>query len=94
MKAKTFPISIESRKMQALQSVTFTSATKVIMAFKFPFWQRENGPVKKGGKLVTDLSVKQVYYPQKSKYNFIRLLECNRKENCCQMLLVMIAMRL
>ena len=53
--------------MYALRSLTFTSAVKVALAFKSPFWQRENGPEKNGGKVVTDLSVKEVYYPQKSK---------------------------
>ena len=53
--------------MYALRSLTFSSAAKVALAFKSPFWQRENGPEKNGGKVVTDLSVKQVYYPQKSK---------------------------
>lgn len=57
--------------MHALRTVTFSSATKVIIAFKFPFWQRENGPEKKGGKVITDLSVKQIYYPQKSKFLFV-----------------------
>ena len=54
-------------KMTALRTVTFSSASKVVMAFKFPFWERENGFEKKGGSTKTDLAVKQIYYPQKSK---------------------------
>ena len=61
----------DSRKMHALRSVTFTAATKVIISFKFPFWQRENGFEKKGGKVITDLPIKQIYYPQKSKFIFV-----------------------
>jgi hypothetical protein len=42
--------------------VGYTSATKVLLAFETPFWERENS--RKGGATFTDLAIKQVYYPQ------------------------------
>ena len=33
------------------------------MVFETPFWQREHGHLK-GGATLTDLHIKQIYYPQ------------------------------
>jgi L-amino-acid oxidase len=57
---------ITPRKANAIRSVTFSSASKVVLAFKYPFWERENGHIKNGGSVKTDLPVRQIYYPQKS----------------------------
>ncbi len=40
------------------------------MAFRVPFWERENGKENKGGSTMTDLHIKQIYYPQKSNIKF------------------------
>jgi monoamine oxidase len=64
-------ISFACRKRLALRTTLYTSATKVAMAFHNPFWEREHGRDMKGGSTLTDLHIKQVYYPQKSKDIYI-----------------------
>jgi len=59
-------IMFQIRKSLALRTITYTSATKVAMAFRVPFWERENGKENKGGSTKTDLHIKQIFYPQKS----------------------------
>jgi monoamine oxidase len=67
------------RKRLALRTTTYTAATKVVMAFKYPFWERENGKENKGGSTLTDLHIKQIYYPQKSNMNL--QFNCNSFRN-------------
>ena len=53
---------LSTQKRRALRTASYTSATKVLMAFDTPFWERENKF--KGGSTLTDLHVRQIYYPQ------------------------------
>jgi len=45
--------------------VSYVSATKVLLVFENPFWERENGK-KMGGATFTDLNIKQIFYPEQS----------------------------
>ena len=57
-----FDPQLSTQKRRALRTASYTSATKVLMAFDTPFWERENKY--KGGSTLTDLHVRQIYYPQ------------------------------
>ncbi|KAM9031954.1 L-amino-acid oxidase-like [Sarcophilus harrisii] len=52
------PLSLAKQK--ALRSVHYTSATKVALAFKERFWERDGI---KGGSSITDLPTRFIYYP-------------------------------
>ncbi|XP_074161588.1 L-amino-acid oxidase-like [Sminthopsis crassicaudata] len=52
------PLSLA--KQEALRSVHYTSATKVILAFKESFWEQDGI---KGGTSITDLPTRFIYYP-------------------------------
>lgn len=54
------------KKRLAYRTVSYLSATKVLLAFETPFWERENMNIK-GGATFTDLNVKQIYYPTWSR---------------------------
>jgi len=49
-----------------MRTAGYMAATKVILAFETPFWEREQGQLK-GGATFTDLSIKQIYYPQRGQ---------------------------
>ncbi|KAM3616090.1 uncharacterized protein V6R79_012171 [Siganus canaliculatus] len=55
------PLSVD--KMEALRSVHYSSATKVILSFSKRFWEAEGI---KGGKSITDRPSRFVYYPSHS----------------------------
>lgn len=57
-----FDPPMSTQKRRALRTAAYSSATKVLMAFDTPFWERENKY--KGGSTLTDLHVRQIYYPQ------------------------------
>jgi monoamine oxidase len=40
-----FSPELSSKKQSALQSIGYTTAAKVLLAFQVPFWEREYGPV-------------------------------------------------
>uniref|UniRef100_F6TM73 Amine oxidase n=1 Tax=Monodelphis domestica TaxID=13616 RepID=F6TM73_MONDO len=52
------PLSLA--KQDALRSIHYTSATKVALVCKEPFWEQDNI---KGGATITDLPTRFVYYP-------------------------------
>ncbi|XP_051843911.1 L-amino-acid oxidase-like [Antechinus flavipes] len=52
------PLSLS--KQDALRSIHYSSATKVALAFKERFWERDNI---KGGATITDLPTRFIYYP-------------------------------
>lgn len=53
------PLSAE--KMEALRSVHYSSSTKVVLSFSKKFWENDDGI--KGGKSITDLPSRFIYYP-------------------------------
>lgn len=55
------PLSIH--KMEALRSVHYASSTKVVLSFRERFWENEGI---KGGKSITDLPSRFIYYPSHS----------------------------
>ncbi len=55
---------LSTKKKLALRTATYSAGTKVLMVFEAPFWQREHGR-SKGGATLTDLHIRQIYYPQK-----------------------------
>jgi monoamine oxidase len=58
-----FKPKLSTKKWYALRTAAYSAATKVLMVFETPFWERENEG-KKGGSILTDLNVRQIYYPQ------------------------------
>ncbi|XP_054649716.1 L-amino-acid oxidase [Dunckerocampus dactyliophorus] len=54
---------LSSDKMEALRSVHYTSATKVILSFSMRFWEKEGIM---GGKTITDRPSRFIYYPSHS----------------------------
>ncbi|XP_056329721.1 L-amino-acid oxidase [Danio aesculapii] len=55
----TPPLSAD--KMEALRSVHYSSSTKVVLSFSQKFWKNNDGI--KGGKSITDLPSRFIYYP-------------------------------
>ncbi|CAM4552856.1 unnamed protein product [Leuciscus chuanchicus] len=53
------PLSAE--KMEALRSLHYSSSTKVVLSFSKKFWEIDDGI--KGGKSITDLPSRFIYYP-------------------------------
>ncbi|XP_075386522.1 L-amino-acid oxidase-like [Tenrec ecaudatus] len=62
----TFKPPLSSRKADALRSLHFTSATKVILACNESFWERDGI---QGGVSVTDRPSRDIYYPSHSLPN-------------------------
>ncbi|XP_041851049.1 LOW QUALITY PROTEIN: L-amino-acid oxidase [Melanotaenia boesemani] len=58
-----FQPPLSGDKMEALRSVHYTSSTKVVLSFKERFWETEGI---RGGKSVTDLPSRFIYYPSHS----------------------------
>ena len=58
-----FDPPLSTLKRHAMRTVSYSAATKVLMAFETSFWDRENKFM--GGSILTDLHIRQVYYPQK-----------------------------
>ncbi|XP_019901618.2 L-amino-acid oxidase isoform X3 [Esox lucius] len=56
-------ILLNSKKTEALRSVHYASSTKVVLSFSERFWEREGI---KGGKSITDLPSRFIYYPSHS----------------------------
>uniref|UniRef100_A0A8C9VKL7 Amine oxidase n=1 Tax=Scleropages formosus TaxID=113540 RepID=A0A8C9VKL7_SCLFO len=54
-----FQPPLSASKMEALRSVHYSGSTKVVLSFKERFW--ENGGY--GGKTITDLPARFIYYP-------------------------------
>ncbi|KAL4647534.1 L-amino-acid oxidase [Arapaima gigas] len=54
-----FQPPLSASKMEALRSVHYSSSTKVLLSFKERFWEKEG----KGGKTITDLPARFIYYP-------------------------------
>ncbi|KAF0885695.1 OXLA oxidase, partial [Crocuta crocuta] len=59
----TFKPPLSPDKVEALRVVHYTSATKVVLACKEPFWEREGI---RGGVSVTDRPSRFIYYPSHS----------------------------
>ncbi|KAM9812650.1 L-amino-acid oxidase isoform 2-T2 [Syngnathus typhle] len=55
-----FQPALSSDKMEALRSVHYMSATKVILSFRERFWEKEGI---RGGKSITDRPSRFIYYP-------------------------------
>ncbi|XP_049731491.1 L-amino-acid oxidase-like [Elephas maximus indicus] len=62
----TFKPPLSRHKMYALRSLHYTSSTKVILACKEPFWERDGI---RGGVSVTDRPSRYIYYPSHSLPN-------------------------
>ncbi|XP_046891378.1 L-amino-acid oxidase isoform X2 [Hypomesus transpacificus] len=58
-----FQPPLSTRKMEALRSVHYASSTKVILSFSKRFWEND---FIKGGKSITDLPSRFIYYPSHS----------------------------
>jgi monoamine oxidase len=54
-------------KRQALRQLHYDNACKVLLEFKEPFWKNKHGI--EGGKTITDLPVRQIFYPNKCQNN-------------------------
>ncbi|XP_046518713.1 L-amino-acid oxidase-like [Equus quagga] len=59
----TFKPALSPDKVDALRSVHYTSATKVILACNEPFWERDGI---RGGVSITDRPSRYIYYPSHS----------------------------
>ncbi|XP_051965528.1 L-amino-acid oxidase-like [Xyrauchen texanus] len=55
---------LSSKKMEALRSLHYASSTKVVLSFSKKFWEDDDGI--KGGKSITDLPSRFIYYPSHS----------------------------
>ncbi|KAJ8280601.1 hypothetical protein GJAV_G00056730 [Gymnothorax javanicus] len=55
-----FKPPLSSQKMAALRSVHYASSTKVVLSFRVRFWEQDGI---KGGKSITDLPSRFIYYP-------------------------------
>ncbi|XP_029536712.1 L-amino-acid oxidase-like isoform X1 [Oncorhynchus nerka] len=58
-----FQPPLSPQKMEALRSVHYASSTKVVLSFSERFWEKEGI---KGGKSITDLPSRFIYYPSHS----------------------------
>nr|XP_057935812.1 L-amino-acid oxidase isoform X2 [Doryrhamphus excisus]XP_057935813.1 L-amino-acid oxidase isoform X2 [Doryrhamphus excisus] len=58
-----FQPSLSKNKIEALRSVHYISATKVILSFSVRFWEKEGIT---GGKTITDMPSRFIYYPSHS----------------------------
>ncbi|XP_041733738.1 L-amino-acid oxidase [Coregonus clupeaformis] len=58
-----FQPRLSPQKMEALRSVHYASSTKVVLSFSERFWEKEGI---KGGKSITDLPSRFIYYPSHS----------------------------
>ncbi|KAI9513628.1 hypothetical protein NQZ68_041651 [Dissostichus eleginoides] len=58
-----FQPPLSGDKTEALRSVHYTSSTKVVLSFRERFWEKEGI---RGGKSVTDLPSRFIYYPSHS----------------------------
>ncbi|XP_056139922.1 L-amino-acid oxidase [Lampris incognitus] len=58
-----FQPPLSNHKMEALRSVHYTSSTKVVLSFSERFWEKDGI---KGGKSITDLPSRFIYYPSHS----------------------------
>ncbi|XP_010891981.3 L-amino-acid oxidase isoform X2 [Esox lucius] len=58
-----FEPPLSPQKTEALRSVHYASSTKVVLSFSERFWEREGI---KGGKSITDLPSRFIYYPSHS----------------------------
>lgn len=56
-----FEPNLSVQKNHALRTNTYMSSTKVLLSFEYPFWLDDNNN-KIGGKTLTVLPVKQIYY--------------------------------
>ncbi|XP_031646530.1 L-amino-acid oxidase-like [Oncorhynchus kisutch] len=54
---------LSPQKMEALRSVHYASSTKVVLSFSERFWEKDGI---KGGKSITDLPSRFIYYPSHS----------------------------
>lgn len=64
------PLSTEKRL--ALRTIAYFSATKVLLVFETPFWERDNNGIK-GGATYTDLNIKQIFYPMSARNSSMNL---------------------
>lgn len=58
-----FQPALSELKLEALRSVHYISTTKVVLSFSERFWEKEGI---KGGKSITDLPSRFIYYPSHS----------------------------
>uniref|UniRef100_A0A8K9V6G6 Amine oxidase n=1 Tax=Oncorhynchus mykiss TaxID=8022 RepID=A0A8K9V6G6_ONCMY len=58
-----FQPPLSPQKMEALRSVHYASSTKVVLSFSERFWEKDGI---KGGKSITDLPSRFIYYPSHS----------------------------
>ncbi|XP_029570830.1 L-amino-acid oxidase-like [Salmo trutta] len=58
-----FQPPLSPQKMEALRSVNYASSTKVALSFSERFWEKDGI---KGGKSITDLPSRFIYYPSHS----------------------------
>uniref|UniRef100_A0A4W5QD65 Amine oxidase n=1 Tax=Hucho hucho TaxID=62062 RepID=A0A4W5QD65_9TELE len=58
-----FQPPLSPQKMEAMRSVHYASSTKVVLSFSERFWEKDGI---KGGKSITDLPSRFIYYPSHS----------------------------
>ena len=53
---------LSQNKMNALRKAHYETSSKVVLAFRTPFWEKSEGAWS-GGSVVTDLPLQSLYYP-------------------------------